>query len=50
MVGLAADLGTPVADFILWLTIGTAVLTLVADLLWFGGHQRKLRALWQTAR
>lgn len=43
MVGLAADLGTPVADFILWLTIGTAALTLVAGLLWFGGHQRKLR-------
>ncbi|MEZ5386180.1 MAG: hypothetical protein R3F13_11760 [Prosthecobacter sp.] len=43
MVGLAADLGTPVANFILWLTIGAAFLTLLAGFLWFGGYQRKLR-------
>ncbi len=43
LVGLAADLGTPVANFILWLTIGTAALTLLAGLMWFGGQQRKLR-------
>lgn len=43
MVGLAADLGTPVANFILWLTIGAAFLTVVAGFLWFGGYQRKLR-------
>lgn len=43
MVGLAADLGTPVANFILWLTIAAAALTLVAGALWFGGYQRKLR-------
>lgn len=43
LVGLAADLGTPVANFILWLTIGTGCLTLIAGILWFGGQQRKLR-------
>ena len=43
LVGLAADLGTPVANFILWLTIGTGCLTLLAGILWFGGQQRKLR-------
>ncbi len=43
MVGLAADLGTPVANFTLWLTIGAAGLTVIAGLLWFGGHQRQLR-------
>lgn len=42
-VGLAGDLGTPVANFILWMTIGAATLTVVAGLLWFGGEQRKLR-------
>ncbi|MBL9132886.1 MAG: hypothetical protein JNG86_16885, partial [Verrucomicrobiaceae bacterium] len=43
MVGLAADLGTPVANFTLWLALGTGCLTLVAGALWFGGYQRKLR-------
>lgn len=43
MIGLAADLGTPVANFILWLTIGAAALTVLAGMLWFGGQQRKLR-------
>lgn len=43
MVGLAGDLGTPVANFILWLTIGSAVLTALSGVLWFGGQQRKLR-------
>lgn len=43
LVGLAADLGTPVANFILWLTIGTGALTLVAGMMWFGGQQRRLR-------
>lgn len=43
VLGLAGDLGTPVADFILWMTVGAAALTVVAGLLWFGGQQRKLR-------
>jgi uncharacterized protein YoxC len=43
MIGLAADMGTPVANFILWLTIGAGCLTLIAGLLWFGRHQSQLR-------
>lgn len=42
-VGLAGDLGTPVANFILWMAIASAVLTLFAGVIWFGGQQRKLR-------
>ena len=42
-IGLAADLGTPVASFVPWLAVGAAVVTVVAALFWFGGYRRKLK-------
>ncbi len=46
MVGLAADLGTPVATFVPWLAVAAAFVTGTAGLVWFGGYRRKLsRAL-----
>ncbi|MFN0080721.1 MAG: hypothetical protein ACKVY0_29990 [Prosthecobacter sp.] len=43
VVGMASDFGTPVGDFVPWLVLGSAVLTLLAGVMWFGGRQRQLR-------
>ncbi|HNU11699.1 MAG TPA: hypothetical protein PKJ45_10130 [Rubrivivax sp.] len=46
VVGLAADLGTPVATFVPWLAVAAALVTGTTGLVWFGGYRRKLsRAL-----
>ncbi len=43
MVGTCTDLGAPVANFSLYFTIGSAILTALAGFMWFGRRQKNLR-------
>ena len=42
-LGVASDMGAPIANFILWQTVAASGLTIVAGGLWFGLYQRRLR-------
>ena len=44
LVGVLADLGAPVADLVLYITLACAGITLAAGIIWFGKRQRALRA------
>ncbi len=42
-LALIGDLGAPLARFVLWFTIASSVITVVAGFLWFGRYQRAMR-------
>lgn len=50
LIGFAGDMGTPVANFILYLTLSAAALTAVCGFVWFGTQQRKLRRAMADGR